>query len=86
MNIPNDEITEVLLEVPSGHTHLRTRLLLRDGSELVFQEATIANIVGAYTAIRTHPTRASVRLRGRVVTGGKNGFAEYQLLEDEGDD
>ncbi len=82
MNIPNEMIREVVLEVPEGHKHLRTRLLLHDGEELIFQEATIANIVRAYITVKTHPQRTTIRLRGRNLQQNKPGFADYQLLED----
>jgi hypothetical protein len=82
MNIPNEMIREVVLEVPEGHTHLRTRVLLHDGTELVFQEATIANIVRAYITVKTHPQKTALRLHGSILPDRKPGFADYQLLED----
>jgi len=82
MNIANEMIGEVVLEVPEEHTHLRTRLVLRDGTELIFQEATIANIVRAYITMKTHPQRTTMHLKGKTLKDRKPGFANYQLLED----
>ena len=82
MNIANEMIREVVLEVPAGHQHLRTTLLLHDGTEVIFQEATIANIVRAYITMKTHPQRSAMRLKGKTLQDRKSGFADYQLLED----
>jgi hypothetical protein len=86
MNIRNEDIRELIMEVPEGHKHLRTTMLLDDGTELVFQEATIANLVRAYVSIKTHPTKRKTRLRGEMPAGTKEGFAEWQLVEIEGDE
>ena len=82
MNISNEMIREVVMEVPEGHTHIRTRVRLHDGTELVFQEATIANIARAYITIKTHPQKTALRLEGKILQNKKQGFADYQLLED----
>ena len=82
MNIANEMIREVVLEVPAGHRHLRTTVLLHDGTEIVFQEATVANIVRAYITIKTHPQRTAMLLKGKTLQDRKPGFADYQLLED----
>ncbi len=82
MNISNEMIREVILEVPAGHRHLRTSLLLHDGTQVILQEATIANIVRAYITMKTHPQRTAVRLKGITLQNRKAGFADYQLLED----
>jgi allophanate hydrolase subunit 2 len=82
MNIANEMIREVVLEVPEGHKHLRARLLLHDGAEFIFQEATIANIARAYITMKTHPQRTAMRLKGKTLQDRKPGFADYQLLED----
>jgi hypothetical protein len=82
MNISNEEIKEVFVEVPGGHRHVRTRISLQDGTELVFQEAAMANIVRAFITVKTHPEKTSVRLRGRKSGERKPGYAEWQLIED----
>ena len=82
MNITNEDIREVLVETPEGHRHVRTRIFLHDGTELVFQEAAIANIVRAFVTVKTHPEKHSVRLRGRKAEQGKPGYAEWQLIEE----
>jgi hypothetical protein len=84
MILRNEDIREVIAEIPEGHRHLRTTIVLQDGSEITFQEATIANIVRAYINIKTHPQRQRVVLRGRMLEDKKDGYAEWQLIE-EGD-
>jgi len=82
VNIPNEMIKEVLMEVPDGHRHIRTRIILRDDTEIIFREATIANIARAYISLKTHPKKTSIRLKGQELQGKKQGFADWQLLED----
>lgn len=79
------DVAEVELAVPPGHQHLRARLGLADGTVLVLQEATLANLVRAYVSLKTHPTRRSVVLRGVALAEQerKPGFAAWQLLETE---
>lgn len=83
MIIENEDIQRVVIEVPEGHKHLRTTIVLRDGTELVFQEATIANLVRAYISVKTHPMRSGVRLNGKKIIDRKEGYAEWQLSEEE---
>jgi hypothetical protein len=82
MNITNEDIVEVLAEIPEGHRHIRTKVVVRDGMEFVFQEATVANIVRAYITLKTDPVKASVRLRGKKLAERKQGYAEWQLVEE----
>jgi len=81
--IRNDDVDRVLIGVPEGRKHLRFCMKLKDGSVLVFQEATVANILRAYTTIKTHPTVRALELKMRPLATKtlKEGFAEYQLLE-----
>ena len=60
MIIRNEDIVRVTAEIPEGHRHLRTTVVLADGTELVFQEAAVANIVRAYVGVKTHPRRALI--------------------------
>jgi len=85
--LANADIEEIVLAAPEGHQHLRATLKLRTGESIVLQEATVANLVRAYLAIKTHPQRQSVRLVGRELLDDerKGGFAAWQLLEDEGE-
>jgi hypothetical protein len=83
MIVRNEDVKELVLEVPEGHTHLRTSLVLRDGSEMVLQEATVANLVRAYVTLKTHPRKERVKLQGKRVGQRKEGYAEWQLLEAE---
>jgi len=86
MIIRNEDVKELMVEVPEGHTHLRVSLVLHDGSEMVFQEATVANLVRAYITLKTHPRKNRVRLKGKRLDQRKEGFAEWQLLGAEGED
>jgi len=81
MVISNEEILRVTIEIPADHRHLRATVSLADGTDLVFQEASIANIVRAYVSLKTHPTMTRIVLQGRAVAERKEGFAEWQLLE-----
>lgn len=80
--IPNEEIKELIIEVPDGHKHMRTRLLLQDDTELIFQEATIANLVRAYITLKTHPVIKRIVLKGQKLEKRKEGYAEWQLIEE----
>jgi len=82
MNIRNEDIKEVLVEIPEGHKHIRTKITLQDDTELVLQEAAIANITRAYITVKTHPQKESVKLKGRELTDKKDGYADWQLLEE----
>ncbi|HXX53368.1 MAG TPA: hypothetical protein VEI28_02225 [Thermodesulfovibrionales bacterium] len=86
MIVRNEDVKELVLEVPEGHTHMRLFLSLGDGSEMVFQEATVANIVRAFVVLKTHPRKKEVRLKGRRLDQRKEGYAEWQLLEAGGED
>lgn len=82
MVITNEEVQELIAEIPEGHKHLRTTIKLHDGSSFTFQEATIANLVRAYITVKTHPKRTNVHLVGRKLDLRKEGYAEWQLAED----
>ena len=85
MIISNGDVKELTTEIPAGHKHVRTRLLLMDGTELILQEATVANLVRAYISVKTHPQATKVRLKGEKLDWRKDGYAEWQLME-VGDD
>jgi len=76
----NEDVTELVTEIPEGHRHLRTTLTLADGSSITFQEATVAAIVRAYVSVKTDPLCNRVVLSGRKVLVRKEGYAEWQLL------
>lgn len=84
MNIGNEDVKELVVEIPEGHRHIRTTIVLMDGTEFTFQEATIANLVKAYITVKTHPVTNRVSLKGEMLTRRKDGYAEWQLLEVEG--
>ena len=78
----NEDVVQVLAEIPQGHQHLRTTIKLADGSSITLQEATVAAIVRAYIAVKTDPLRDKLVLDGRRVAPRKAGYAEWQLLEE----
>jgi hypothetical protein len=82
MVVSNDDVKELIVEIPEGHRHIRTTIVFMDGAEFTFQEATIANLVRAYITVKTHPVTNRVSLKGRELTNRKDGYAEWQLLED----
>lgn len=79
----NDEVTRVVAEIPEGHRHLRTTITLADGSSFTFQEATVAALVRAYVRVKTDPVCTKVVLEGRRLAERKQGYAEWQLTEEE---
>ncbi len=76
----NSDIKSVTVGVPDGHRHLRT-IIETDKGNFVFQEATVAAIVRAYTTIKTHPQLMGIRLAGQETSDRKKGYAHYQLIE-----
>jgi len=81
MIIRNEDISEVIAEIPGKHKHIRTTLKLQSGEEITFEEAAIANIVRAYISIKTHPVNERIVLKGRMLDKRKDGYANWQLLE-----
>jgi hypothetical protein len=81
--IHNEDIKELTAEIPEGHKHLRTTIVLQDGTGFVFQEATVANLVRAYIMVKTHPVKRKVTLKGKSLSERKEGYAEWQLVEEE---
>jgi hypothetical protein len=81
MLVRNEDIESVTVEIPEGHLHVRTTVVLRDGTQLVFLEAAIASLVRAYIGVKTHPTATKIVLHSARVEERKDGYAEWQLLE-----
>lgn len=81
MVISNEDLKELIVEVPERHKHIRATMVFIDGTEFTFQEATIANLVRAYIAVKTHPITNRIKLKGERVARRKDGYAEWQLLE-----
>jgi len=81
--VRNEDISRVLVGMPEGHRHLRICLELKNGCILAFQEATVANILRAYTTIKTHPNVRARELKMKTLTlkQTKEGYATHQLLE-----
>ncbi len=82
MIVHNEDIKEIIAEIPEGHKHVRTTVVFQDGKSMTLQEAAMANLVRAYINIKTHPFRARIRLTGTRLKERKDGFAEWQLVED----
>jgi len=82
MIIANEDVKELIAEIPESHKHLRTTIMLHDGRSFTFQEATIANLVRAYITVKTHPQKLMVRMSGRKLADRKEGYAEWQIVED----
>ena len=83
MVIRNEDVVRVVAEIPCGNNHLRTTVVLADGTEMVFQEATIASIVRAYIDVKTHPQSTRIELNGKRIVDRKEGYAEWQLIEEK---
>jgi len=81
MIVRNEDVKELTSEIPEGHKHLRVSMMLYDGTEITFQEATIANLVRAYITVKTHPGTNKIILKGKRLQDRKEGYAEWQLVE-----
>ena len=81
--IRNEDVGKVLLGVPKSHKHLRICVKLKNGTTLIFQEATIANISRAYITLKTHPSVQAQELRTKALKAEqrKEGYATHQLIE-----
>ncbi len=81
--IRNGDVERVLVGVPKGHKHLRTCIKLKNGTTLVFQEATIANLLRAYVTLKTHPSILAQELEMKIIKMAqrKEGYATHQLIE-----
>ena len=83
---PNSDITKIKIGIPEGHKHIRTIIETKNGEKLIFQEATIANIVRAYTIIKTHPQKRALELAQKQLSDKKEGYADNQLIETDKDE
>jgi hypothetical protein len=81
MIVRNEDVKELISEIPEGHKHLRVSMMLYDGTEITFQEATVANLVRAYITVKTHPETNKIILKGKRLQDRKEGYAEWQLVE-----
>jgi len=81
--IQNEDVIQVLIGTPKGHKHVRVYIKLKNGTAMIFQEATIANILRAYTTVKTHPTIRAQELKMKTLTAEsrREGYATHQLLE-----
>ncbi len=83
--VRNRDVERVLIGAPKGHEHVRTVFLLRGGSKIVFQEATMENVARAIVNVEMHPTRRAVALRLRELSKEerKPEYDRHQLIEEE---
>ena len=82
----NADIKRITIGVPDKHRHIRTVVETIHGDVLIFQEATIANIVRGYTVIKTHPRKRALELEQKRFSDQKEGYADYQLVEIDKDE
>ena len=85
MIIRNEDIEGAVVEVPEGHHHVRVTIRLHSGQEITLMEAAMSNVLRAFVALKSHPTKRRVVLRGVDLTGSpllKDGYAAWQLLEE----
>ena len=80
--VRNEDIKEIITEIPEGHKHVRTTMVFQDGKSITYQEATIANLVRSYISVKTHPVKRYTCLKGNRLEQVKDGFADWQLIED----
>jgi hypothetical protein len=80
----NEDVNQILMGTPSTHTHIRTIIETNYGS-LIFQEATIANLLRAFITLKTHPGIKTVYLTKQRIKQKKSRYAEFQLLEEDVD-
>lgn len=81
--IRNQDIKRVLIGTPKDHKHSRICIELKNGTYLVFQEATITSILRAYVTIKTHAYIRAQELEMKIANLEqlKKDFTEQQLLE-----
>ena len=77
----NEDIKELITEIPEGHKHIRTTIVFQDGNRITFQEATIANMVRAWISVKTHPVNKKVVMKNLKIDDRKDGYAQWQLVE-----
>ncbi len=81
--IQNKDIKHVMIGTPRGHKHVCVYIKLKKGTAIIFQEATIANILRAYTTVKTHPNIRAQELKMKTLTAEsrREGYAAHQLIE-----
>ncbi len=86
--VRNRDVERVLFGVPAGHRHARTLFILRDGSKIVFQEATMENVARAVVNVEMHPSRRAIALRRVELPRDvrKPDYDSNQLLEEDLDE
>ncbi|WP_456482419.1 hypothetical protein [Methanopyrus sp.] len=75
----NYDIVRARVGVPEGHRHVRTEVETRDGRRIVFQEATMSNLLRAFVTVKTRPDVVCVELKRERFDVPE--YAEWQLVE-----
>ncbi len=84
--IRNSDVKKVILGPPRGHKHIRGFIFLKNGLTIVLQQATLENMARGLINLITHPFKRALQLRCVKLDKRKEGFAEYQLIEEEVDE
>ena len=83
--VRNSMVNSLLMGIPYRHKHIRMALSIDGLGILIFNEAVIAAIVRAYINIKTSPKKTAIYMT-RKDGEWKEGFAKYQLIEEEVDE
>jgi hypothetical protein len=81
--IRNEDVNRVLVGVPKGHKHMRICIALQNWFSLIFQEATMANILRVYITVKTNPSIRAQKPQIQTLSTNqrKEGCAIHQLIE-----
>jgi len=81
MNIRNEDIKEIVVEIPEGHKHIRTKITLQDATELVFRKHCCEYYQGLYYS--QNPSSKNIGEAERQQLGEKKrAMRGWQLLEE----
>lgn len=77
----NEDVKSIIVGIPGPqHKHIRA-VIQTDDQSIVFQEATLAALVRAYTSVKNHPSTRAVKLEGTYPEDLKPGYARWQLVD-----
>ncbi|WP_088334724.1 hypothetical protein [Methanopyrus sp. KOL6] len=75
----NYDVVRAKVGVPERHRHIRTEIEIRDGRKIVFQEATMSNLLRAFVTVKTRPDVVYVELKRKKFDVPE--YSEWQLVE-----
>jgi len=88
--IKDYEVKRIVVAPPSGEKEkvwqIRLLVELVDGSKIIFDHATVGNILRSLSWVLYHPKMKAIELVGKKLEERKKGFAEDQLLETSRDE